>query len=59
VLVVNGRSRTGQVVDLVHLHIEREGHVVAHQLGVRVIQQMRAEKAGAANDKGAGAEFFI
>jgi hypothetical protein len=30
----------GQVVDLVHLDIQREGHVVAHQLEIRVVQQV-------------------
>jgi hypothetical protein len=32
VLVVNGRRRTGEIVDLVDLDIERERHVVTHQL---------------------------
>ena len=39
-LIVNGRRRTGEVIDLVHLDIEREGHIVAHQLKVRMIEQM-------------------
>ena len=38
--VVNGRCRTGQVVDLVHLDIEGKGHIVAHQLKVRMVEQM-------------------
>ena len=36
VLVVDRRGRAGQVVDLVDLDIEREGHVVAHQLEARI-----------------------
>ena len=40
VLVMNGRCRARQVVDLIHFDIEREGHIVAHQLEVRVIEQM-------------------
>ena len=39
-LVVNGRCRTGQVVDLIHLNIERKSDIVAHQLEVRMIEQM-------------------
>ena len=40
-LVVDGRGRAGEVVDLVHLHIEREADVVADQLEVRVALQVR------------------
>ena len=40
VLVMNRRCRTGQVVDFVDLDIERESHIVAHQLEVRVIEQV-------------------
>ena len=36
VVVVNRRCRTGQVVDLVDLDIERKRHVMAQQLEVRV-----------------------
>jgi hypothetical protein len=32
VLVVDGGGRTSQIVYLVHLHIERKGYVMAHQL---------------------------
>ena len=39
-LVVDGRSRTGEIVDLVHLDIEREGHVVAHELEARMSVKM-------------------
>jgi hypothetical protein len=31
-LIVNRRSRTGEIVDLVDLHIERERHVMAKEL---------------------------
>ena len=35
------RGRAGEVVDLVDLDVEREGHVVAHQLEARVAEQVR------------------
>lgn len=35
------RRRTGKVVNLVHLHIEREGHAVPHHPEVRVVEQMQ------------------
>jgi hypothetical protein len=38
VLVVDRRGRTGEVVDLVDLDIEREGHVVTHQLEARIVE---------------------
>jgi hypothetical protein len=38
VLVVDRRGRTGEIVDLVDLDIERERHVVAHQLEARIVQ---------------------
>ena len=41
VLVVDGGGRAGQVVDLVHFQIEREGHVVAQKLEARVVQQVK------------------
>ena len=34
VLVMNRRCHARHVVDLVHFDIEREGHIVAHQLEV-------------------------
>jgi hypothetical protein len=40
VLIVNGRSRTRQVVDLIDLHIKREGNVVAKEFKIRIPQQM-------------------
>src|SRR5262249_6417108 len=40
VLVMDRGSRTGQIVDLIHLHIERECHVVAHELKVGLAEQM-------------------
>ena len=39
-LVVDRAGRAGEVVDLVHLHEEREGDVVAHQLERRIVQQL-------------------
>jgi hypothetical protein len=35
------RGRTSEIIDLVHFDIEREGHIVTHQLEARIIQQMR------------------
>jgi hypothetical protein len=40
VLVVNRRSRTCKIVDLVDLYIERECDIVPDQLEVRVTNQM-------------------
>jgi hypothetical protein len=50
VLVVHRRGRAGQVVDRVHFHIEREGHIVAHQLEVGVIEQRRDVVLGAGEE---------
>ncbi|CAI8691167.1 hypothetical protein EMIT0111MI5_110083 [Burkholderia sp. IT-111MI5] len=38
-LIVDRRSRTGEVVDLVHLDVQRKGHVVAQCLEARVAEQ--------------------
>ena len=38
VLVVDRRGRAGEVVDLVDLDVEREGHVVPHQLELRMAE---------------------
>ncbi len=40
-VVCNRRGRASQVVDLVDLDIERERHVVAHQLEARIVQAAR------------------
>ena len=40
VLVVDRRGRAGEIVDLVDLDIEREGHVVAHELEARMAEQV-------------------
>jgi hypothetical protein len=50
VLVVDRRGRAGEVVDLVDLHVEREGHVVAHQLEVRVVEQVGDVVLGAGEE---------
>ena len=50
VLVVDRRGRAGQVVDLVDLDVEREGDVVAHQLEVRVVQQVDDVVLGAGEE---------
>ncbi len=39
-LVVNGRGRTGEVVDLVHLGLERIHYVVAKKLEARVVRKV-------------------
>ena len=38
VLIVNGRGRTGEIVDLIDLQIDRERDVVADQLEVFVVE---------------------
>src|SRR5215831_2232768 len=40
-LIVNRRSRTSKIVDLVDLHIERKGYVVAQKLEMRIAQKVR------------------
>jgi len=50
VLIVNRRGRASQIVDLVHFDIEREGHIMAHQLEVRVIEQMGDIVLGASEE---------
>jgi len=40
VLIMHGRGRTGEIIDLVHLDIEGEGHVVAYQLEPRITDQV-------------------
>jgi len=40
-LIVDRRGGAGEVVDLVHLDKQRERHVVAHQLEVAIVVQMR------------------
>jgi uncharacterized protein YfdQ (DUF2303 family) len=39
-LVVDGRGRTSQVVDFVHLYIQREGYVVADDLEAGVGEEV-------------------
>jgi hypothetical protein len=39
VLIVNGRSRACQVVDLIDLHIKREGNVVAKEFKIGIPDQ--------------------
>jgi hypothetical protein len=50
VLVVNGRSRAGEIVDLVDLQIDRECHVVADKLEALVINQMLYVASGAGEE---------
>ena len=40
-LIVDRRRRTGQVVNLIHLDIERKGDVMPDQLKVMLLEQMR------------------
>ena len=46
-LVVNGGCGAGQVVNLVHLHVEGEGDVMAHELELRVVEQIEHILLGA------------
>src|SRR5215468_973814 len=39
-LVVNGRSRAGQIENFIDFDVERETNVMAHQLEARIRQQM-------------------
>jgi hypothetical protein len=50
VLVVNGRGRASKIVDLVDLDIERERHVVAHQLEALTIEEMGDVALGASEE---------
>ena len=50
VLVVDRRGRAGKVVDFVHLHEQREGDVVAHQLKVGIADQVRDVVLGAGEE---------
>ncbi len=50
VLIMDGRGRAGQVVDLVHLHVKGEGDVVAHQLEVGVVEQVGDVVLGAGEE---------
>ena len=50
VCIVLGRGRAGEIVDLVDLDIERERHVMTHQLEVRIGQQMRDVVPGAGEE---------
>ena len=49
-LIMNGRRGARQIVDLVDLHVEREGHVVADQFETLVVQQMLDIAARAAEE---------
>src|SRR5579883_3057073 len=37
---MHGRGGAGEIVDLVHLDVEREADVVAHRLEVRFLEEM-------------------
>ena len=39
-LVMNGRGRTGEIVDFIDLDIERKAHIMAHELEARMIVEM-------------------
>ena len=39
-LIVDRRGRTGQIVDLVALHVEREGHIVPDHFKTGIFEQM-------------------
>ncbi len=46
-LIVDGRSRTRQIIYFVDLHIERKRHVVPHQFEARMPHQMLDVALGA------------
>ena len=50
VLIVDRRRGAGEIVDLVDLHIERKRHVVAHQLEMRVVEQVLDVALGAGEE---------
>jgi hypothetical protein len=58
VLVMDGRGGAGEVVDFIHLHVEREGDIVPLQLEVGVFQQMR-DVGAAASEKIIYAQHFV
>jgi hypothetical protein len=39
-LVMDGRSRTGLVIDFINLYIERKSYIVANQLKMLIPQEM-------------------
>ena len=41
ILIMNGRCRAGQIVDLIYLHIEREGDIMPHQFKMWIIKEMQ------------------
>jgi hypothetical protein len=59
VLVMDGRGRTGQIVDLIDLEIDWEGHIVPDEFKMFLFEQMfdvaarTGEKIVEANDVGA------
>ncbi len=46
VLVMDWRSRTGEVVDFVHLDVKGKGDIVPHELEPRVVQQRNDVRLG-------------
>ena len=40
VLVVNRRCGTGEIVDLIHFYLEREGDLMAHEFEVRILRKV-------------------
>jgi hypothetical protein len=49
-LIVNGRGRASEVIDLVDLDVKRKGHVMAHQLEMRRAQKARNVVFGASEE---------
>jgi hypothetical protein len=39
-LIMDGGRWTGEVIDFVHLHVERESYIVPHELEMRMIVQV-------------------
>src|SRR5690606_36966010 len=57
-LIVDGRGGAGQVEDLVDLHVERKGHVVADELETRMRMQV-FDVSLAASEQVVHAQYFM
>ena len=58
VLVVNGGGGAREIVDLIDLDIEREGHVVTHQLETRIAERC-SDVVAAAGEEIVDAEHLV
>ena len=58
VLIMDGRGRAGEVIDFVHLDIERKGHIVPQELKAGIADQMLDIPLGAGEEI-VGAEHIV